>query len=104
MNKRKRRLLVGYAVALPFFMVGLNYLRARNHGDSPGLAALVSGIVVALLLGLAAWALYDAKRKGRQIGLDNFGDGRHPGEGHQPQGWRWDDKSKRWRKPPRPGH
>jgi hypothetical protein len=94
--------LLAYAFALPVIMFGVNYLRGRASGASPELAALASGLVVALVLGMGAWLLYDHKRKGGRIDWEGADD-RHPGEGHQPRGWWWDDQSKRWRKPPRPG-
>src|SRR5438874_13784852 len=103
MDRRRRRILLAYAIALPLIMFGVNYVRGRGQGESPGPAALVSLIVLGLVAAIWAWLLYDAKRKGRNVGWKNFDGSGHPGEGSQPPGWRWDEHSKQWKKPPRQG-
>jgi hypothetical protein len=58
-------------------------------------------IVLVIIAAIGVWLLLDARRKGRNVGWKNFDDRGHPGEGRQPPGWRWDECSKQWRKPPR---
>jgi hypothetical protein len=100
-DKRRRRILIGYGIGLPLAMLGVNYRRGLDNGASSGLAALASALALVFFLGLAGWALFDHKRKGGEIRWSGQSD-LHPGEGRQPRGWWWDERSRRWRKPPRP--
>ncbi|MCA1845264.1 MAG: hypothetical protein LC792_19140 [Actinobacteria bacterium] len=98
MSKRQTRLVLAYGAALPLILFGVNYWRGRERGMSGGVAALSSLIALAIVLGVGAWSVANHKRRGSQIPLDRL-EGLHPGEGGQPRGWVWDDRSKRWRKP-----
>ena len=102
-DSRRRRILLAYAIALPLVMFGVNYVRGRSRGESPGLAALASLIALGVLAAIGVWFVYDAKRKGRSVGWQNLDDSQHPGEGSHPPGWWWDEHSKQWKKPPSGG-
>ena len=93
--------VVPSVVALLLLMLAINYVRGRDAGESSALAVLASVLVVAIIVALGSWLLYDHKRKGGEIHWDLPRD-QHPGEGRQPRGWWWDERSRRWRRPPRP--
>jgi hypothetical protein len=97
----KKQKVVPSVVALLLLMLAINYVRGREAGESLGLAVLASALVVAIIVGLGSWLLYDHKRKGGQIHWEVPRD-RPPGEGRQPSGWWWDGRLRRWRRPPRP--
>lgn len=83
-------------------MLWVNYERGVGRGQSPGLAAAVSAHVFTLIVGAGGTLLWYRKHKGGELRWDELGEG-HPGEDRKPPGWIWDERSKRWRKPPRSG-
>lgn len=102
MNKPQRRLLLIYAGALPPITVWAGYSKGRARGESVGLAAAGTGVAIVIWVGVMAGAVFYNKLKGRQGGTDHSDE--HPVEERsRPPGWWWDEGSKRWRKPPRPG-
>ncbi|MEW6471163.1 MAG: hypothetical protein AB1679_02745 [Actinomycetota bacterium] len=103
MSEHQGRRLVAYGLAIPLIMFGVNYGRGVNRGESPGLAAVSSLIALAIVLSVGVWVLANDKPKGGEIRLSRL-DEQHPGEGHQPRGWEWDERSKRWRKPRQQRH
>ena len=83
-------------------MFWVNYERGVRKGESPGQAAAVSLLVLTLIVGASGSFLWWHKHKGGETRSSDLWRG-HPGEDGKPPGWLWNDKAKRWMKPPQSG-
>ncbi len=101
MTRRQRCVIFVQLVGVPAGLFGALYMKASDSVPSQGTNLLVALIAWGIYMAIFSSVLIAHKYRGGQFDWQKLAGPRDPSDNQYPPGWWFDEKARRWRRPPR---